>query len=80
MQDYEAVVAQVWSDVLGESDLDVDENFFDAGGDSLLLMTVHSRLQRQLQTKIEIVDLFEFTTIRTLSRRLSESASKAAAR
>ena len=76
--DCEDIVAKVWSDVLGETGLDVDENFFDVGGDSLLLMAVHSRLQKLLQVNIDLVDLFEFTTIRTLAEHLSKSASTSA--
>ena len=73
--DFEAEVSRIWSDVLAEEDIDPGQNFFDAGGDSLLLMTVHSRLQRTLGLKIDIVDLFEFTTIQTLAERL-QSCSK----
>jgi len=66
----ENLILTVWSDVLGVPIIDSDENFFDLGGDSLLLMKVHSRLEKLLGIKIEIVDLFEFTTVRTLSDRL----------
>ncbi len=66
----ENLILTVWSDVLGVPIIDSDENFFDLGGDSLLLMKVHSRLEKRLGIKIEIVDLFEFTTVRMLSDRL----------
>jgi acyl carrier protein len=76
MVNFEHIVSEVWSDVLGETGIDPDINFFDAGGDSILLMTVHSRLQKLLGIKIDIVDLFEFTTIRTLAERLTQTAAE----
>ncbi|MFI6053448.1 amino acid adenylation domain-containing protein [Streptomyces violascens] len=41
----EASVREVWTEVLGVSDIDVTTPFFDAGGDSLTAMQVVSRLR-----------------------------------
>ena len=50
----------------------LDDNFFDLGGDSLLLIAVHSNLEKELQIEIPVMDLFEFTTIRALAAHLSK--------
>ncbi len=68
----ERTIADLWKQVLQIDRVGVDDNFFDAGGDSLLLVAVHSKLQKVLQTEIPVTDLFEFATIRTLARHLSE--------
>jgi acyl carrier protein len=66
-------IADLWRSTLHTDRLGLDDNFFDLGGDSLLLVTIHSKLQRTLRRGIEIIDLFEFTTVRKLARRLSAS-------
>ncbi|MGD0042279.1 MAG: phosphopantetheine-binding protein, partial [Isosphaeraceae bacterium] len=46
------------------------------GGDSLQLIEVHSELQENLGLELSMMDLFEFTTIRTLASRLSGIGAK----
>ena len=70
----EQALIDVWRRVLCLERVGLDDNFFDLGGDSLLLVAVHSNLQKILQTEIPVVDLFEFTTIRTLARHLGQAA------
>ncbi|HSS52101.1 MAG TPA: amino acid adenylation domain-containing protein, partial [Thermoanaerobaculia bacterium] len=41
-------IAEIWREVLGVEQVGVDDNFFDRGGHSLLLICVHSRLQELL--------------------------------
>ena len=60
----------MWKRVLRVERAGLDDNFFDLGGDSLLLLAVHSNLQKTLHIEIPITDLFEFTTVRTLAARL----------
>jgi amino acid adenylation domain-containing protein len=68
----EQMIAELWKRVLRIESVGLDDNFFDIGGDSLLLVAVHSNLQKTLQMEIQVTDLFEFTTVRTLARRLNE--------
>ncbi|WP_449489627.1 phosphopantetheine-binding protein [Acidicapsa dinghuensis] len=73
--DWQQQVAGVWKQVLRAEHVGLDDNFFDIGGTSLLLVSVHSRLQVLLDRKIPIADLFAYTTVRTLSERLGGAAS-----
>jgi amino acid adenylation domain-containing protein len=68
----------LWKRILRVDHLGLDDNFFDIGGDSLLLVAVHSNLQKTLQIEIPVTDLFEFTTVRTLARRLGSPKAPAA--
>jgi amino acid adenylation domain-containing protein len=70
-------IATVWKRVLRTENAGLEDNFFDLGGDSLLLVAVHSQLQKLLQIEIQVTDLFEFTTIRTLAEHLAKSAPAA---
>jgi acyl carrier protein len=64
-------VAEIWYDVLGGArNAGLDENFFDAGGDSLRLLSVHARLQERLGVSLSLMDMFENGTIRTLAAAL----------
>ncbi len=59
----ERSIAEVWREVLGVEQVGVEDNFFDRGGHSLLLIRVHSRLQKILDREIPVVDLFNHPTI-----------------
>jgi acyl-coenzyme A synthetase/AMP-(fatty) acid ligase/aryl carrier-like protein len=56
-------VAAIWRDVLRVDRLGVEDNFFDRGGHSLLVVKVHAALRREFQRDITLVDLFQHTTI-----------------
>jgi len=64
------LIADVWRSVLRIDHVGLDDNFFDNGGNSLLLMAAHARLQELLQIEIPITDLFEFATVRALADHL----------
>ncbi len=70
--EFESQIADVWKRVLRVERAGLDDNFFDLGGDSLLLLAVHANLQKALQLEIPITDLFEFATVRTLAAHLSK--------
>jgi acyl carrier protein len=64
-------IAAVWSDVLGVETVGAHDNFFDLGGNSLLLATLHARLQEALSAKLPIRQLFEYPTVYTLANALA---------
>lgn len=68
----EKTIEALWKRILRVERVGIDDNFFDLGGDSLLLVAVHSNLQKTLQMKIPVMDLFEFTTVRALARHLED--------
>ena len=64
----EKIIAGVWSSVLRRSQVAVDQNFFEAGGDSLKLIEVHAAVRRTVAPNLSIPDLFEHPTIASLAR------------
>jgi amino acid adenylation domain-containing protein len=66
----EQMVASVWQEVLGMDQVDVDDNFFDLGGHSLLVARVRFNLRQQLQKEIALVDFFSYPTVRLLAQKL----------
>jgi non-ribosomal peptide synthetase component F len=69
----EQKLLQIWRELLGRSDIGVDDNFFDAGGQSLLLLRMHRLVERTFDIRLQIVKLLEHPTIRTLAANLSSS-------
>jgi acyl carrier protein len=74
----ERTLTQLWKRILKVPNVGLEDNFFDLGGDSLLLVAVHSNLQKILQTQIPLTDLFEFATIRKLARHLNHTERRSA--
>jgi len=67
----EGQIVKIWCEVLGIGSAGTDDNFFDLGGDSLLLAAVHTRLRQDLNLDIPIMDMFEFPSVRLLAHRLT---------
>ncbi len=70
----EQKVAGAWRQVLDADHIGLDDNFFDIGGNSQLLVSVHAKLQTLFNKKIPVAELFAYTTVRALSERLGGSA------
>lgn len=67
-------IATVWRDVLGREEVGLDDNFFDLGGHSLLVVRAHRQLQDALGRPLALTDLYRFPTIRKFSTFLAEGA------
>jgi amino acid adenylation domain-containing protein/non-ribosomal peptide synthase protein (TIGR01720 family) len=68
--DTEKTVAAIWKQVLKVEEIGIEDNFFEAGGHSLLVPEVLSALQQAFGTNLELVELLQYPTIRSLSERL----------
>ncbi len=64
----EKQVAGIWCELLGCKEVGVLDNFFEIGGNSLLALRMHTRLQAISPRDISIVNIFEHTTVNALSR------------
>ena len=67
----ERVIAGVWREVLQLQEVGTEDNFFDLGGHSLLMVRAHRRLQEALHGDLSLVDLFKYPTIRSLAEHLA---------
>jgi amino acid adenylation domain-containing protein len=72
--DLERAIGAVWCEVLGLDRVGVQESFFEAGGSSLLLGRVQSRLRQAIGREVPFVDLFRHPTIESLARSLEGTA------
>ena len=65
-------VAAVWSEVLGIDKVGEQDNFFDLGGHSLLLIRVHRILEDRLSPGLSVVELFKHPTVGALAQRIAQ--------
>ncbi len=72
-------VHDIWCAVLGRPHVGPDENFFDAGGHSLLLGQVQQRLAAEFDTTVGLLTLFEHPTIASQAAFLDGTAPRRAA-
>ncbi len=70
--DLERAIARIWQAVLGLDQVGLQDNFFDLGGHSLLLVQVQNQLQTQLGRQILLVDLFRYPTIQAIAAYLDQ--------
>ena len=67
----ERALAEVWRQVLATDAVGPDDNFFDLGGNSLLLIRLAARLQEEMGVTVTAVELFRFPTVRALAAHLA---------
>ena len=71
----EKVIAAVWQELLGVEKVGVDDNFFDLGGHSLLLVQLHRLLTAKLGIDVSVMDLFRYPTISAFTHFISQKNS-----
>ena len=74
-----AFVRMTWAELLGRSTFDDDANFFDVGGNSLLLVRLHNAIERRYPGRLTLPDLFGYPTVGLTATQLRTSAASAAA-
>jgi polyketide synthase PksJ len=72
----EKTIADIWKELLGIDKISVHDNFFDIGGNSILLIRLRSRLKKAFKKEIPMVTLFNYHTVSMLARYLKEGEKK----
>ncbi|MFL0800290.1 MAG: LLM class flavin-dependent oxidoreductase [Agarilytica sp.] len=67
----QTTIVNIWQDTLKLDKVGVNDNFFDLGGHSLLIVRVHQLLKQQVDKPISLTDLYRFPTIGTLTEFLN---------
>jgi amino acid adenylation domain-containing protein len=68
----EQIIAAIWQEALQTETVGIDDNFFDLGGHSLLMVGVHNKLRERFKKDVPIADLFKHPTIRLLTKCFNE--------
>jgi acyl carrier protein len=76
--DIERQIARVWQEVLGVDTVGANDNFFDLGGHSLLMVRVHGRLFEIFKGDLSVVDLLRYPTVASLAAFVAAEADESA--
>lgn len=76
----EEFISAQWQDLLRLDQVGSRDNFFDLGGNSVMVVQIHHRLKQHLQRDIPLIALFQYPTIDTLAQFLGAQDSRPAAR
>jgi acyl-coenzyme A synthetase/AMP-(fatty) acid ligase/acyl carrier protein len=63
-------IAEIWQELLNHKRVGINDNFFDLGGHSLLVVQLQSRLRKQLNCQISLIELFQRTTVFSIAAYL----------
>jgi amino acid adenylation domain-containing protein len=74
--DLQKQIATIWQEVLQVDKVSIEDNFFDLGGHSLLMVQLHFKLQITLERELSIIELFHYPTISSLSQHYSGISNK----
>ena len=72
----EQTIASLWQEILQLEKVGIHHNFFDLGGHSLLVATVHSRLQKITQQEFPLIAMFQYPTISALAGYLNQAKNQ----
>jgi aryl carrier-like protein len=63
--------------LLNSQNVGVTENFFDAGGHSLLVIRLQARLRQQFGWEPSLIELFQFPTVASIAKLMDSRAVNA---
>jgi acyl-CoA synthetase (AMP-forming)/AMP-acid ligase II/acyl carrier protein len=67
----EKAIAGLWRELLHVEQVGLNDNFFDLGGHSLLMVQVQSRLSDLFSVNLPVLTLFQYPTISALAKHLA---------
>ncbi len=73
--DTERWLAAIWHELFGLNQIGSNDNFFDLGGHSLLVMQMLARIYNARQIELQLHDIFEFATIASLAAHIDTLTS-----
>ncbi|QSQ25383.1 amino acid adenylation domain-containing protein [Pyxidicoccus parkwayensis] len=75
----EQSLAALWADVLRLERVGANDNFFDVGGTSLLLQTLHMKVEALVGRRVPLLDLLRHATVRAQAASLASGGPPTAA-
>ncbi len=69
----ERLIASVWQEILQINNVGIYDNFFEIGGNSLLLVQAYGKLQNLFGSQISMVMLFRYPNIHALAEHLRQN-------
>lgn len=73
--DTEQIVSEIWCQLLNKTDININRNFFDVGGNSLLVVQMSILLNENFDIDINVMDLFVHSTIKSIATFINEKTA-----
>lgn len=73
----ERIIADIWAEELERPVINITDNFFDIGGNSLLVAIVATALNSKVDTKVYMRDIYQFPVLKQLAGELIRRAKEA---
>lgn len=73
----ERIIADIWAEELERPVINITDNFFDIGGNSLFVAIVATELNSKFETKVYMRDIYQFPVLKQLADELISRAKKA---
>lgn len=73
----ESRLCQIWRRVLQRAAIGIDDDFFQSGGDSITALELASSLQRELERKVSVKQVFDYPTVRAFATHVRGTVSEA---
>ncbi|WCT58026.1 amino acid adenylation domain-containing protein [Paenibacillus kyungheensis] len=74
--DIEQRLAQLWQEIVRIETIGMDDNFLEAGGNSISLVQFHAKLESFYPNQISIAEMFSYPTIGKLAAKLEQAIPK----
>ncbi|SFS08599.1 type I polyketide synthase [Anaeromicropila populeti] len=76
LTDTEKQIIEIWAQTLGVSEIDVNEKFFEAGGNSLLTAALHKGINKIYPGIMSITDIFIYSSVLEISEYIDSKTGK----
>ncbi|MFZ0710658.1 MAG: non-ribosomal peptide synthetase [Terrimicrobiaceae bacterium] len=73
----EEKIGEIVNAALGGKKIDIHDDLFEVGVNSLKIVEIHEQIEREFPGRIDIMELFDFSTIAKLTRRLETKLASA---
>lgn len=70
--EFEERIAQLWKQILKREEISTDKGFFAAGGDSIKLIELKSKMEKKFGSQLRVADLYQYTTIQQQAAMLKK--------
>jgi iturin family lipopeptide synthetase B len=74
--DVEITVGKIWGETLGYKELNIYDNFYDLGGDSIIAVRLINNINKELKTNINVTSVFNYLTIYDFAKYINENIYK----
>ncbi|MCB8816724.1 acyl carrier protein [Desulfosporosinus shakirovi] len=65
-------IKEIWCQILGTEEIGNDENFYDIGGNSLLLLMILNEISKTYGCDLPTSDVYQYDTVRKMAACLDK--------